>query len=88
MDVTVLDQLTAWAGRIFPQYPRWLTSDLGRYLVGAGSVYLIANVILPRTTASRINTSEIPGNRQMANRVQNTAPAVDPSPQILALPQT
>lgn len=88
MDLTVLDQLAAWAGRILPQYPRWLTTDLRRYLVGAGSVYLIANVILPRTTAKRINTNEIPGNRQMARRVQNTAAAAEPSPLLLAQPQT
>ncbi len=63
MDVTVLDQLTAWAAETLPRYPGWFTFDFGRYLIGAGSVYLILALLLPRSLANYKTSSETPGFR-------------------------
>lgn len=61
MDVTVLDQLTAWAADMLPRYLGWFTSDFGRYFIGAGSVYLAVRVILSSALNNRETSSETPG---------------------------
>lgn len=73
MDVTVLDQLAAWAGEMLPRYPGWFTFDFGRYLIGAGSVYLIVNVLLSRALKNRKIRSKTPGFRQIGREFKSSA---------------
>ena len=73
MDVTVLDQLTAWAGEMLPRYPGWFAFDFGRYLIGAGSVYLIVNVLLSRALKNRKIRTKTPGFRQIAREFKSSA---------------
>lgn len=73
MDVTVLDQLTAWAGEMLPRYPGWFAFDFGRYLIGAGSVYLIVNVLLSRALKNRKIRTKTPGFRQISREFKSSA---------------
>ncbi|MBO6505343.1 MAG: sterol desaturase family protein [Kordiimonadaceae bacterium] len=69
----MLDQLTAWAGEMLPRYPGWFTFDFGRYLIGAGSVYLIVNVLLARKLKNRKIRSKTPGFRQIRREFKSSA---------------
>lgn len=73
MDVTVLDQLTAWAAGMLPRHFGWTALDAGRTLVGAGSVYLIVSVLLSRTLVESINRSKTPGDFPTVLKVTGTA---------------
>ena len=61
MDVTVLDQLTAWAAGMPLRYLGWTALDAGRFLIGAGSVYLIVTLLLAQSLKIRKTSSETPG---------------------------
>lgn len=63
MDVTVLDQLTAWAAGMPLSHLGWTTLDAGRFLIGAGSVYLIVTLLPPRRLENCKTSSETPGFR-------------------------
>ena len=60
MDVTVLDQLTAWAGEMLTRNLWGLSLDFGRFLIGAGSVYLIVALLLARNSTNRKIRSKTP----------------------------
>ena len=61
MDVTVLDQLTAWAGEMLPRNLWDLSLGFGHFLIGAGSVYLIVALLLARNSTNRKIRSKTPG---------------------------
>ncbi len=76
MDYSLLEKITAWAGEMASQLPFWFAFDFARYVIGAGGVYLIVNVLLSRRLSNRKIRSKTPKFRQMAREFKSSVFAV------------
>ncbi|WP_262694657.1 sterol desaturase family protein [Kordiimonas aquimaris] len=72
MDAGMIDQFLAWIVETAPKYPFWFTFDFSRYLIGAGSVYLLVNVLLSRALKNRKIKKKKAGFRQMAREFKSS----------------
>ncbi len=76
MDYSLLEQIAAWAAVKATQLPFWFAFDFARYVIGAGSVYLIVNILLSRRLSNRKIRSKTPKFRQMAREFKSSVFAV------------
>lgn len=76
MDYSLLDTIVTWAKEAAAQLPFWFAFDFARYVIGAGSVYLIVNVLLSRRLSNRKIRSKTPKFRQMAREFKSSILAV------------
>lgn len=73
MDISLLDQVIAFIAEMAPRYPYWFAFDFGRYVVGAGIVYLVVNILLSRKLKNRKIRTKTPKFRQMAREIKSSA---------------
>lgn len=73
MDMAFFDLATQWFLETAPNYPSWFAFDFSRYLIGAGSVYLLVNVLLSRTLKNRKIRGKTPRTRQMLREFKSSA---------------
>lgn len=73
MDMAFLDLATQWFLETAPKYPGWFAFDFSRYLIGAGSVYLLVNVLLSRALKNRKIRGKTPRAKQMIREFKSSA---------------
>jgi len=76
MDYSLLEQIATWAADKAAQLPFWFAFDFARYVIGAGGVYLIVNILLSRRLSNRKIRSKTPKFRQMAREFKSSVFAV------------
>lgn len=72
MDFSSTDGLVAWFLDTAKDYPVWFTFDFGRYVIGAGGIYLLVNLGLSRYLKNRKIRSKTPRARQMVREFKSS----------------